>query len=92
MADLDLAGSIVVKGGLETFIPDLHAGPTKEGHDGALAHTGISDHEDSLGGLGIIGNGFKAIVDHAFELAEVDGTGITVLLRHLNSIIILRAY
>lgn len=49
-----------------------------EGHDGALADTGIADHDDRLVVLLVEGDGLHALVDECLQLNQVDGSALLV--------------
>lgn len=73
VADFDSGLLHSVEDGLESVELDDQFGAAEEGHDGAFADTGVSDHDDCLVILFVDGDGFHAVVDELFEFVEVDG-------------------
>ena len=53
----------VVQSWLETLVPHHQVAARKERHDGALAHSGIADHQHALGSLLVDGNSLQTVFD-----------------------------
>ncbi len=78
MADLDARLLGGVEDGLEAVEADHELGASEEGHDGALADSGISDHDDGFCVLLVNGDGLNAGVDESLELMQINGVALLV--------------
>ena len=58
----DIVGT--VKDGLEAVVADSHLGAGEEGHDGTFADSGVSDDDDGLVAVGVLGDARDAVFDH----------------------------
>ena len=72
MTNFYLRCSCIVKGRLEALVAHHQVTAGKEGHDGALADSGIADHQHALGSLLVDRDGRETVVDQGFELLQVD--------------------
>lgn len=73
MSNFD-GGIGTVKDRFEAFVTDDHFLSGKEGEDGRLTNTGISNDNDGFIASTIFGYTADALPDHFFDFKEVEGT------------------
>ena len=66
-------GAGTVEDGLEAVVADGHFRAWEEGHDGALADSGVADDDNGLAAVGVLGDAGDAVLDHLAQLEEVEG-------------------
>ena len=72
VTDFDARFLHCVEDGLESIESHDQLRASQEGHDGALADTSVSNHDNSFRVFSVDGNSFDACVDESLEFVKID--------------------